>query len=83
MPFSRAYESGAFSPEDLQILRSAYLECCKLMNIDPKKHPNAAMLARYIVRHFEAGITSPSEIAQVLTAALGVEPNKEKPWLQP
>ena len=82
MPFSRAYESGAFSPEDLHVLQSAYLECCKLMDIDPKNHPNAAMLARYIVRHFEAGITSPSEIAQVLTAALDVQPDKEKPWLQ-
>ena len=82
MPFSRAYESGAFSPEDLQTLQRAYLECCKLMDIDPKKHPHAAMLARYIVRHFESGVTSPSEIARALSTSVNVDPETEKPWLR-
>lgn len=69
MPFRDVMYSGSFRPSEVDILQTAYTECCTLLDRCPKTHEACARMAKLVIIEFEAGNRDPYLIAEQVAAA--------------
>lgn len=69
MPFRDVMYSGSFRPSEVDIIQTAYTECCTLLDRCPKTHEARARMAKLVIIEFEAGNRDPYLIAEQVAAA--------------